>query len=160
MSLVGLVLLLTAADAPPPATKPAEQKTAVAKAISADLRIRVIYAHSKTKVHDPKLADLEGSLKSLAYTAYELKAENTALKVTVGGEAQTYVTPFGRHLVISGQAHKKKGSVDQLSIQLEIPELKFKTKAWISEGATLVIGGPKFEDGVLLFAVGAAAINN
>jgi hypothetical protein len=158
MTLVALVFLLSAADAP--ATKPAEQKPAALKAVSAELKIRVIYAHSKTKVHDPKLADLEGSLKSLAYTAYELKAENTALKVTVGGEAQTYVTPFGRHLVISGLAHKKKGDVDQMSIQLEIPELKFKTKAWISEGATLVIGGPKYEDGVLLFAVGAAAIKN
>lgn len=152
IAALAVSVFLTAAAAP--ASQPASAPTA-----SADLKIRVIYGHSKSTTLDPKLNDLFGSLKNLTYTAYEQKAEQS-LKVTVGGAPQSYATPFGRHIVISATAAKKKGKVDQINVQLEIPELKFKTKAWISAGATLVIGGPKFEEGVLLFAVGAAAIKS
>ncbi|MCC6808827.1 MAG: hypothetical protein IT381_15480 [Deltaproteobacteria bacterium] len=149
-----------AAPPPPPAPSDKAMKAPASQpSVAADLKVRVVYGHSKTTVLDAKLNDLFGSLKNLTYTAYELKSE-TSLNVTVGGAPQSYTAPQGRHLVISATAHKKKGKVDQVNVQLEIPELKFKTKAWISAGATLVIGGPKFEDGVLLFAVGAAAIRN
>jgi len=120
-----------------------------------DLKVRVIYGHNKSTVADPLLKDLEGALKDLKFTAYELR-DQTSLKVVVGGPEAQYTTPSKRHLHVSATETKKKGKIEQVRVLLEIPELKFKTSAWISPGATLVVGGPKYEDGVLLFALGAS----
>jgi hypothetical protein len=122
------------------------------------LSVRVLSGSNKATTPqkiDPKLKDLEGSLKDLKFTSYEMK-DQTSLTVTVSGPEVKYTTPFKRTLHVQAFETKLKGKQEQVHVQLSIPELKFKTSAWISKGATLVVGGPKYEDGVLLFALGAS----
>lgn len=124
-----------------------------------EINLRVIYAHKKATAIDPKLKDLAESLGKLGYTAFELR-DQTTLKLAIDGKDVTYAMPKQLTLRVAALERKKgERNQDQVHLQLAIPELKkFKTLAWIGSGATLVIGGPSFEDGVLLFAIGASAI--
>jgi len=51
--------------------------TRTAMAAPVQLNIKVIYAHSKSKLIDPKLKDLAKQFSKLKFTAYELKDEGS-----------------------------------------------------------------------------------
>lgn len=136
---------------PSPSAGGSSSSPAVAKTIA--LRVRVILAAKRQEDRlDPKLADLFGSLRNLTYDTFDLKEEKT-LSVVVDGETKMGL-PGGRTLVVSPRElglHNKKRRV---RVKLDVPELKFSSRVWINEGATLVVGGgPKLDDGALLFAV-------
>jgi len=126
---------------------------ALALTTDADVKIRVIYGSNKSTALDSKLNDLFGLLKNIYYTSYELK-ETTDLKLPIDGAAVKHDLPAGKHLLVAAKSHSQK----KIQIDLEIPELKFKAKAQLQAGATLVVGGPKFEGGVLLFALTATQV--
>jgi hypothetical protein len=154
-----LINTITAAAASQPATQATTQATtqpALATA-TVELKVRIVYGHNRATALDPKLNDLFGLLKNLAYHAFELKQEDS-LHLQVDGDEVSHTGPSGRHIVVTAKSYQKKKRQAQIRIELEIPELKFRTKASVMEGATLVIGGPKFEDGVLLFALTATTI--
>jgi hypothetical protein len=157
-----LISLLLATALTAPASQPASAPTA-----QADLNIRVVYAHNegaardpKTSVPfklDPKINDLLPLLKNLVYDTYALR-EQKSVKLIVDGPTVTQLLPGGRHLNITAKGYAKKKGKAQTQIELEIPELKFKAKATVMAGATLVVGGPKLEDGALLFALTATSL--
>jgi hypothetical protein len=128
-----------------PALAPASQP------IMVELRVRTVVGNKKGTELDPHLSDLFGSLKNLNYSHYQM-ADERELTVELGAQAKVAL-PGGHVLVLSPKEYNPKGR-PRVRVRIEIPELKFNTRAWIGAGGTLVVGGPKIEDGVLLFAVG------
>ena len=145
-----LAVLLSAAEpASAPTNLPASQPVTV------ELRVRTAIASKKGTELDPRLNDLFGSLKEMVYTHYQM-TDDHPLSIELNAQAKVAL-PGGRTLVISPTASSTKGR-PRVRIRIEIPELKFMTRVWIGAGGTLVVGGPKIEDGVLLFAVGVTKL--
>ena len=146
--LLFAVLLLSAPETAA-ASQPASQP------ITVELRVRTAVGSKKGTELDPRLSDLFGSLKEMVYTHYQL-TDDHPLTVELNAQAKMSL-PGGRTLVISPTASSTKGR-PRVRIRIDIPELKFTTRVWIGAGGTLVVGGPKIEDGVLLFAVGVTKL--
>jgi hypothetical protein len=138
-----------AGGAPVAASQPASQPVTV------ELRMRVAIGSQKGSMLDPRLSDLYGSLKPLVYTSYSVKEDRT-LSVELHGQTKISL-PEGRNVILTVKEYKPK-SRPRVRVRIEIPELKFATETTIGSGGTLVVGGPKVEDGVLLFAVGVTKL--
>jgi hypothetical protein len=131
------------------ASQPASQPVTV------ELRLRVAIGSKKGSMLDPRLADLYGSLKDFVYTSYSVKEDRT-LSVELHGQTKISL-PENRTVILTVKEYKPKGR-PRVRVRIEIPELKFATETTIGSGGTLVVGGPKVEDGVLLFAVGVTKL--
>lgn len=152
ISAVLLCLSLVAQPTSQPSSVGAAPKSTI------QLKVRVVYAAKKQDASlDPRLTDLFGSLRHLTYDTFELKEEKT-LSLSLEGESKMSL-PGGRTLIISPREvaiHNKKRRV---RVKFDVAELKFSSRVWINEGSTLLVGGgPKLDDGVLLFAVGVNEI--
>ncbi|MBN1962373.1 MAG: hypothetical protein JW841_15680 [Deltaproteobacteria bacterium] len=118
-----------------------------AYAAAAQLKIRVIWAHNFSNHVDSSLTKLIKSLGELKYTGYELKTQTTlALK---SNDTQKIKLQNGALLKLTLLEYDN----DTVRLEIEIPDLKFKTKVSIAKNATLAIGGPPYENGVLIIAL-------
>jgi len=112
------------------------------------LRIKVIFAHNQSTAVDPSLQGLAQDLRALPFTGYALKDEaQFTLELLAVGRMQL---PGGAWMTVRPLALEPDG---RLRLELEVKKLKFKTVAAIAAGATLALGGPNFEKGVLILAV-------
>jgi len=137
------------------AAEPAAASLPASPPVTVELRVRTAVGSKKGTELDPRLSDLFGSLKEMAYTHYQM-TDDHPLSIELNGQAKVML-PGGRTLVVSPKEYSAKGR-PRVRVGIEIPELKFKTRVWIGAGGTLVVGGPKIEDGVLLFAVGVTKL--
>lgn len=121
-----------------------------AVAAQVQLQIKIIYAHNKSKVVDPKLESLVKTkpFTQLKFTAYELKDDAT-LKIEIGSSTSVQL-PNKQWMKVRATELTKDG---KLRIDFRIDKPAFTTTARISPGATLAVGGPGFDDGVLILAV-------
>ncbi len=111
------------------------------------LDVKVIHAHNKSAVVDPRIAGIVKDLGALKYTGYELKDQATFnLEPKAVGRMRL---PSGAWLTLT----PLDVSDDKLRLELEVKELKFKTVVSIAKGATLAIGGPAYDQGALILAV-------
>lgn len=122
--------------------------SAAVSAAPVPLAVRVVYAHNKTNGIDPKLKKLVRELKSLKFTAYELKdAQVLQLELGIAG---TIELPSKDTLTIRP---RELADGDKLRVDLEIEKIKLKTTSSIAKDGTLAIGGPPYEDGALIIAI-------
>ena len=156
MTAALLALALIAQPAGASSSQPASQT--VKPQGKAALRVRLIFAAKKQQDRfDPKLSDLFGSLRHLTYDTFDLKEEKS-LTLDLEGESKMAL-PGGRTLVISPREIGTVRNKRRVRVKFDVPEMKFSSRVWINEGSTLLVGGgPKLDDGVLLFAVGVNEI--
>lgn len=131
-----------------PATKDADTKVTVT--------IRVIEAKQQgPKQLDPRLADLEKRLTGFSYSQYKL-LEERRFELDLHTPAQMEL-PGARHLLVTPRriAHD-----DKIKVHLELTggtpgahTRYLHTDYAIQKGATLLVGGPKTEDGTLFIAL-------
>lgn len=115
---------------------------------STSLRVRVLHAHNQRVGIDPGIQELVKELGTLNFTGFDLKSE-VMLSLEDGGTSRLPL-PNGFIMTVRSHALTDNG---MLRLELEVKELKFKTLAAIAEGATLAVGGPPFDNGVLILAV-------
>ncbi len=154
---VTLGFLLAACSAlaqpiPPPAPVApivAEQKVTIT--------IRVIDAKPQgPKQIDPGLADLEKRLAHFNFSQFRL-VEEKRFELDLHSDAHMDL-PGGRHLVLTPR-HMGNPPADKIKIHLELtgPQKEhthyLHTDYSIQKGATLMVAGPKTEDGTLFIAL-------
>ncbi|RMG11510.1 MAG: hypothetical protein D6729_17855 [Deltaproteobacteria bacterium] len=133
---VGALLLLAAAQ-------PAWAGTEVS------IQVTVVHASHAGKRVDPALKDLQRQLEDFGFTSYVLEDQRKlTLKLKAPGEVPL---PGGRVLTVTPVAREPDG---RLKIRVAIgPKKILDTTVIVEPGGTFIIGGPKYEGGVLMIAV-------
>ena len=114
-----------------------------------EIRVTVVHAtHQGTQV-DAALEDLKRQLHDFGFTSYRLKEQKT---LGLGmKEKGTVPLPDTRVLEVTPLAREPDG---RLKIQVTIgPKKILDTTVIVEPGGTFIIGGPKYEGGVLMIAV-------
>jgi len=127
---------------------------AEAEAIDADafqLQIRVMHARTDGAGLDPRLQDLKVDLGQLNYRSFKLLDGHK--KQVFSRETVALEFPGNRWLNVRTKGVAKDGS---LKIRLSIRDLRFKVKAKVRPGSTILVGGPPHDGGAIVLAVTAA----
>lgn len=114
--------------------------------------VRVILASHEGKAMDTRLEDIQKNLDTLNYSSYQLLQERSFLlaqgqsgQLSLAGNKELYVKLL-----------KEEGGTAEIAVQiLEGGKGIFKTTAKLKKGGTLLIGGPKHGEGVLILAIAA-----
>ena len=115
--------------------------------------IRVILASHQAKGIDARLQDLQKNLGTLFnYSSYRLLQDRSFLL----SEGQTDQLPLADNKELHIQLIQEQGGTAEIGVEiLRGGKSIFKTTAKLKKGGTLLIGGPKHEDGVLILAISA-----
>ena len=115
--------------------------------------IRVILASHQAKGIDARLQDIQKNLGTLFnYSSYQLLQERSFLL----SEGQTDQLPLADNKELHIKLIQEQGGVAEIAVEiLRGGRNIFKTTAKLKKGGTLLIGGPKHEDGVLILAISA-----
>jgi hypothetical protein len=115
--------------------------------------IRVILASHQVKGIDARLQDIQKNLGALFnYSSYQLLQEHSFLL----SEGQTDQLPLTDNKELHIQLIQEQGGTAEIAVEiLRGGKEIFKTTAKLKKGGTLLIGGPKHEDGVLILAISA-----
>jgi hypothetical protein len=126
------------------------------------VELRVIEGKKGEGGIDPKLGALARDLRSLPFQSFQLKDAHTA--TLVDGERVSLEIPSTalsrkvdkkghRFLVVGAQGRQPSG---KLRFSLGIEALRFETLVAVPEGGTIIVGGPRGDEGrAVLFAVTA-----
>lgn len=119
------------------------------------INVKVILASNQGKVADKDLHDIQKKLKNLfKYSSYQLLKKQSLL-IAKGKSGQIPLTEKkALHIKFLNEAGK---SVEIAVEILEKGKKIFKTKAKIQKKKTLLIGGPKYKEGVLIMAISVQA---
>ncbi len=112
------------------------------------LKIRVVHAHSASRVVDASLKDLVRDLKPLRFTSYRLKDE-ALFKLAVGSTARLQL-PVGNWMTVTLSSRDKRG---RLGITIAVKELNFRAMVKVGNKARVVVPGPAFEGGRLILVL-------
>ena len=115
--------------------------------------IRVILASHQAKGIDGRLQDIQKNLGALFnYSSYQLLQERSFL-LSAGQSDQL---PLADNKELHIQLIQEQGGTAEIAVEiLQGGRGIFKTTAKLKKGGTLLIGGPKHEDGVLILAIAA-----
>ena len=119
-----------------------------------DIAVKAVLASQGSEYLDPKLSDLVDELKSVfRYSSYRLLSEkrlNLALKetgmVSLPGERILKIRPSqitGNRVELELVIFKKKKEI-------------FQTITQLLNKSSIIVGGPKYKDGYLLFNISAS----
>lgn len=118
------------------------------------VQVRVIEASNNGSGMDPALRALARDLKTLPFKSFKLRDAHQ--KKLRKGERMSF--QFGgknakdrRFLELDSRG--KKGN--KLRFSIAIKALRFATKVAVPDGGTIVVGGPKDGDSILVFAITA-----
>jgi hypothetical protein len=116
-------------------------------------RIRVIQASSTGRGIDPSLRDIHGQLGSLfSFTSYGLLKDDI-INLSPNSPAIISVHP-GRSIEINLLGYRRDAAELRLRIKRDGEEI-LNTQLRLSSGRTVIIGGPKHGEGVLILAISA-----
>jgi hypothetical protein len=115
--------------------------------------IRVILASHEKEGIDARLEDIQKNLGTLFnYSSYRLLQERSLLL----SEGQMDQLPLADDKELHIQLLQEQGGTAEIAVEiLQGGKDIFKTTAKLKKGGTLLIGGPKHEDGVLILAIAA-----
>ncbi|MDE0881211.1 MAG: hypothetical protein OSB21_01335 [Myxococcota bacterium] len=117
------------------------------------MSIRVIHATKSGQRLDPSLMDLKADLAQLAFTSFKLLDGHS--KTVFDREVVALEFPGSRWLEVRTQGVAKDGG---LKISLKVRDLKFKAKAKVGAGSTVLLGGPPHQGGSIILAVTATKL--
>lgn len=112
------------------------------------LLVRVIYAHNQRTHVDKELKKLVESFPKKDFSAFELR-DHATFQMALHSRSRMQL-PNKKWMSITALDVSAEGKI---RIRLESKALKFKTVVSIAKGGTVAVGGPKFENGVLILAV-------
>jgi hypothetical protein len=117
--------------------------------------IRVILASHQAKGIDARLEDIQKNLGTLFnYSSYRLLQERSFLL----SEGQMDQLPLADDKELHIQLMQEQGGTAEIAVEiLRAGREIFRTTAKLKKGGTLLIGGPKHDDGVLILAISAQA---
>lgn len=115
------------------------------------IEIKIISAQPEGSGVHPSLQKYANDFKNMPFKKFELLDSQT--KRLKKGETVTmqFPGPGKRFLKVRASGVKN----DKLGFTLSIDAMKFKTTVRIPDRGTLIVGGPKYEKGVVLLAVTA-----
>lgn len=113
--------------------------------------VKVIHASTKTQYVDPSLKKIVSELKSVfKYTSYRLlKDQNLTLHFNQEGHVNL---PRNMTLIVIPSGMERKRIRYQINIQKNNRSI-FQTRVLLKNNASITIGGPQFDNGVLLFNI-------
>jgi hypothetical protein len=142
--LAALPAMSLGQGAPPPAE-------AADRVDTYGLDIRIISAQPTAGGIDRELQRYAADFKAMPYKSFKLLDEHT--KEIKKGETVSMQFPGPGQRFLSVKATGAKG--DKLGFTLAIEALHFKTTVRIPSNGTLIVGGPRHEQGVILLAITA-----
>lgn len=115
--------------------------------------VRVILASHQGETIDTRLQDIQANLGNLFnYSSYQLLQERSFL-LTQGQSGQL---PLAGNKDLLIKLLQEQGGTSELAVEiLQSGKGIFKTTVKLKKGGTLLIGGPKHEEGVLILAISA-----
>jgi hypothetical protein len=115
--------------------------------------IRVILASHQAKGIDARLQDIQKNLGALFnYSSYQLLQERSFLLA----QGQVDQLPLADKKELHITLLQEQGGTAEIAVEiLRAGRGIFKTTAKLKKGGTLLIGGPKHEEGVLILAIAA-----
>jgi hypothetical protein len=115
--------------------------------------IRVILASHQAKGIDARLQDIQKNLGTLFnYSSYRLLQERSFLLA----QGQVDQLPLAGKKELHIKLLQEQGGTAEIAVEiLRGGRGIFKTTAKLKKGGTLLIGGPKHEEGVLILAISA-----
>lgn len=117
--------------------------------------IKVIHASTGSKTVDPGLKPIISELKSVfKYTSYRLLNEQR-LNLRFNRKGRVNL-PGNRTLIIMPTDMKGKRIQYQINIQKNQHSV-FQTRVLLKNNSSITIGGPQFNNGVLLFNISGSA---
>ncbi len=117
--------------------------------------IKVIHASTESKTVDPGLKPIISELKSVfKYTSYRLLNEQR-LNLNFNRKGRVNL-PGNRTLIIMPTDMKGKRIQYQINIQKNQHSV-FQTRVLLKNNSSITIGGPQFNNGVLLFNISGSA---
>ena len=117
------------------------------------MSIRVIHATKDGTRVDPGVVDLKADLAQLAFTSFKLLDGHT--KTVFDREVVALEFPGSRWLEVRTRGVAKDGS---LKVSMKVRDLKFKAKAKVGAGSTVLLGGPPHQNGSIILAVTATQL--
>lgn len=117
------------------------------------MSIRVIHATKDGTRVDPGVVDLKADLAQLAFTSFRLLDGHT--KTVFDREVVALEFPGSRWLEVRTRGVAKDGS---LKVSMKVRDLKFKAKAKVGAGSTVLLGGPPHQNGSIILAVTATQL--
>jgi len=116
--------------------------------------VRVILASHQEKAPDARLQDIQKNLDTLNYSSYQLLQERSFLLA----QGQSGQLPLAGNKELHVKLLQEQGGTAEIAVEiLQGGKRIFKTTAKLKKGGTLLIGGPKHEEGVLILAIAAQA---
>lgn len=115
-----------------------------------NLNVQVIHASHTGKVVDPALAKIRSQLGSFKYTNYALL--DTRLFSTAIGAKHALLLPGGKTLDLYPYG-VSGGSLELLVTITDGAKRVLDTTFRLSNGGTILVGGPTYGDGVLIVAI-------
>lgn len=122
----------------------------VRAAAPVQLTVQVIHASNKGHSVDPSLAKIRSQLTSLKYTNYQL-LETRPFATTIGAKHQMPLAG-GRALELYPYG-VSAGSLELLVTITDGAKQVLNTTFRLSNGGTLIVGGPSYGDGVVILAI-------
>ena len=117
------------------------------------MSIRVIHATKDGNRVDPGVSDLKSDLAQLAFTSFKLLDGHT--KTVFDREVVALEFPGSRWLEVRTRGVAKNGA---LKVSLKVRDLKFKARAKVGAGSTVLLGGPPHQGGSIILAVTATKL--
>ena len=117
------------------------------------MSIRVIHATKSGTRIDPGVMDLKADLAQHAFTSFKLLDGHT--KTVFDREVVALEFPGSRWLEVRTRGVAKDGA---LKVSMKVRDLKFKAKAKVGAGSTVLLGGPPHQGGSLILAVTATQL--
>lgn len=117
------------------------------------MSIRVIHATKDGNRVDPGISDLKSDLAQLAFTSFKLLDGHT--KTVFDREVVALEFPGSRWLEVRTRGVAKNGA---LKVSLKVRDLKFKARAKVGAGSTVLLGGPPHQGGSIILAVTATKL--
>ncbi len=126
-------------------TQPAFGKTQILT------NVKVIHASTRTNYLDPGLKEIISELESVfKYTSYKLLQEQTLnLKFN---QKESINLPGQRTMIVTALDRDNKRIRYQINI-LKNRRIVFQTRILLKNNSSITIGGPKFNNGYLLFNI-------
>jgi len=117
------------------------------------LEVGTVLATNSSKHIDAQLASVRGQLERLfQYSSYRLVRHETS-DVSCGKPA-SFEIPGGRHLQV--MAKDTRGGRVALNVALvKDRHVLMRTDLTLGKRGTIMVGGPRYEDGVLIIWIGA-----
>lgn len=145
---LGLAVLPAAsADAWAEPARPAREEAPVSNRVKVD--VMVVYANNSGRV-DPQLRDLQRQLEMLKFTGFEVLSTHSAQLAP--NQEGVWNVEGGRKLQVTLLSKDEESARVQIEL-FKDNEKKTDTTITIRRGRTFLIGGPKYQDGNLIFPI-------